>query len=153
MSYLWKSKTQPLICGKHRTRTNLQEESCSSHQTKAQRFLWLWACKLCKHFFTQNLVACGWKRKTYYPKQVSLKPLLPFSCEMKAEVSFIIMWHPKCWFSTWSFLNIFCTHDNLQFLRMFLSTLQATANTSQLNLDNYIFQKGNLSSFSTKQMN
>lgn len=108
MSYLWKSKAQPQICGKHRPRTNWQEESCSSHQTQAQRFLWPWACKLCKHFFTQNLVVCDWK-KTFYPKQVSLKPLVPFSCKMEAEGSFIILWHPKWWFSTWSFLNIFST--------------------------------------------
>lgn len=135
VSYLWKSKTQPLICDKHRPRKNLQEKGCSSHQTQAKRFLWPWARKLLQALLYSEPCSLWMEKKDILSKASQPETLLPFICKVESEVSFIIMWHPKCCSSTWPFLNIICTHDNLQFLRMFLSPLQATANPSYLNLD------------------
>lgn len=111
MSYLWKSKTWPLIVASTNQEQTCKKKAAALMRHKPRGFFGHGLANSTSTSLLRTLWHVTRKRKTFYPKQVSLKPLVPFSCKMEAEVSFILMWHPKCWFSTWSFPNIFCSRQ------------------------------------------
>lgn len=121
MACLWGSKAQPLICDTHRSRTSLQEKSCSSHQAQAKRFPWPQVCKpLQTPLYAEP---CSlWREK-------EVRNFIQSGRAWNSCCILAIKWKLKCLSlscGTWRAalllsltLNVVCIGDNLQFLTTF----------------------------------